>query len=193
MIKNRINIITFSFIIILYAYLSNPLINKIELSNIFNCLDACPIDHVYNYLWRYNFFYGLKPFKDFWYPYGGYFYFNSYVFPWVYIEYFFKIFLFSIIIYSIFYILKKSILNLIYFLIFWIICIYIFKLHNFANYRYYIPLACVLYSYVCLIQNNFLSNFFYQFYYQYFFFRTKFIFNFITFNFIFNNIFLFYK
>ena len=160
MIKNRINIIIFSFIIILYAYLSNPLINKIELSNIFNCLDGCPIDHVYYYLWRYNFFYGLKPFKDFWYPYGGYFYFNSYVFPWVFIEYFFKIFLFSIIIYSIFYILKKSILNFIYFLIFWIICIYIFKLHNFANYRYYIPLACVLYSYVCLIQNNFLSNFF---------------------------------
>jgi hypothetical protein len=159
MIKNRINVIFFSFIIILYAYLSNPLINKIELSNFFNCTDGCAIDHVYYYLWRYNFFYGLKPFKDFWYPYGGFFYFNSYVFPWVFIEYFFKIFLFGTIIYSIFHILNKSRFNFIYFIIFWILCIYIFKLHNFTNYRYYIPLACVLYSYICLIKNNFFNNF----------------------------------
>ena len=160
MLKNKINIFLFYFIIILYAYVSNPYINKIQLGSNFSSINGVAIDSAYYYYWRYNFFNGLSPFKDFWYPYGGFFYFNSYVFPWVFIEYIFKIFLLIVIIYSIFNIFDKSKINFLYFLIFWIACIYIFKLHNFANYRYYIPLACVLYSYVSLIKNKYINNFF---------------------------------
>jgi hypothetical protein len=160
MLKNKINILYFIFFIFTYAYLSNPYINKIELNYKFHSLDGVNIDHAYYLYWRYNYFYGLKPFKDFWYPYGGYFYFNAYVFPWIFIEYIFKVFLLSTIIYSIFNILNKSRINFFYFIIFWLGCVYIFKLHNFANYRYYIPLACILYSYICLIKNSYLNNFF---------------------------------
>lgn len=145
--KNRYSFLFLGFVIIFLALLTFP-----DLSSLYNStgnlVHSSGYDEQNMETWAYFRHLGLMPFRDFWYPYSGFFYAISPLPPDSLFFWFHKILLFGVSFFSIYVLLgfsKARTLSVLFFM-FWMILLGFFGSHVFqkATFRYCMSLSVVL-------------------------------------------------